>query len=93
MKNRIDSQIILYQAPDGTTKIEVKLQDETVWLTQDQMSILFQTDRTSIIKHLKNIFETGELDQNVSCAKIAQDLPGLPVDSSKFNCIIPHRRT
>src|SRR4030042_7169914 len=75
MKNQIDSQIILYQDPDGQTKIEVKLQNETVWLTQDQMSTLFQTDRTGITKHLKNIFETGELDQNISSAKFAQHLP------------------
>lgn len=75
MQDKTDSQIILYQDPDGQTKIEVKLQNETVWLTQDQMSTLFQTDRTSITKHLKNIFETRELDQNISCAKFAQHLP------------------
>lgn len=75
MKNKIDSQIVLYQAPDGQTKVEVKLQNETVWLTQDQMSTLFQTDRSGITKHLKNIFETRELDQNTSSAKFAQHLP------------------
>lgn len=74
MKDNTDSQIILYQDPDGQTKIEVTLQNETVWLTQDQMSTLFQTDRTGISKHLKNIFETGELDQNISSAKFAQHL-------------------
>jgi len=76
-----DSQIIIYQAPDGQTKIEVKLQDETVWLTQEQMAQLFQTDRTSILKHIKNIFGTGELDQSTSCAKFAQHLP----DGRKYN--------
>lgn len=75
MTDKTDSQIILYQDPDGQTKIEVKLQNETVWLTQDQMSTLFQTDRTGITKHLKNIYETGELDQNISSAKFAQHLP------------------
>lgn len=74
MKDNTDSQIILYQDPDGQTKIEVTLQNETVWLTQDQMSTLFQTDRTGISKHLKNIFETRELGQNISSAKFAQHL-------------------
>lgn len=75
MKDQSNSQIILYQSPEGETKIEVKLQNETVWLTQEQMALLFQTDRTSIAKHIKNIFETNELDQNSTCAKIAQHLP------------------
>lgn len=69
------SQIILYQTPDGQAKIQVKLENETIWLSQDQMSQLFQTDRTSVLKHIKNIFETGELDQTITCAKFAQHLP------------------
>lgn len=69
------SQIILYQTPDGQAKIQVKLENETIWLNQDQMSQLFQTDRTSVLKHIKNIFETGELDQTTTCAKFAQHLP------------------
>lgn len=69
------SEIILYQSQDGLTRIDVILENETVWLSQDQMAKLFQTDRTSITKHIKNIFETGELDQKISSAKFAQHLP------------------
>jgi len=69
------SQIILYQTSDGQLKVQVKLEKETVWLNQDQMSQLFQTDRSNVLKHIKNIFETGELDQTTTCAKFAQHLP------------------
>ncbi|MBI5356994.1 virulence RhuM family protein [Candidatus Collierbacteria bacterium] len=69
------SQIILYQTPDGQLKVQVTLEKETVWLNQDQISQLFQTDRTNVFKHIKNIFETGELDQTTTCAKFAQHLP------------------
>lgn len=67
-----NSEIILYQTPDGQIKIDVLLEDETVWLTQNQLSALFQTDRTSIVKHIKNIYESGELSETATCAKIAQ---------------------
>ena len=53
MENR--SEIILYQTTDGATKIDVRLEDETVWLNQNQLETLFQTDRTSIVKHIKNM--------------------------------------
>lgn len=80
------SQILLYTSSDGEAKIEVKLENETVWLTQDQMSQLFKTDRTSITKHIQNIFETGELDQNITCAKFAQHLPdGRAYQVSHYN--------
>lgn len=69
------SEIILYQSQDGSTKIDVILENETVWLSQDKMAKLFQTDRTSITKHIKNIFETGELDRKITSAKFAQHLP------------------
>lgn len=78
VKNRLaepNSQILLYRGNDGNQKIEVKLENETVWLTQDQMATIFQTDRTNILKHIQNIFKTGELDQSITCAKIAQHLP------------------
>ena len=67
-----DSQIILYQTADGQIKIDVRLEDETVWLNQNQLEDLFQTDRTSIVKHIKNIYESGELSEVATCAKIAQ---------------------
>ena len=56
-----NNEIILYQ-PDGSISLEVRVEDETVWLTQAQMSELFQKDRTVITRHINNIFKEGELD-------------------------------
>ncbi|MDD3855446.1 virulence RhuM family protein [Sulfurimonas sp.] len=65
------SNILIYQTEDGQTKIQTRLKDETVWLTQEQMAELFQRDRTVISKHIKNIFQEKELDENMVCAKLA----------------------
>ena len=65
-------QIVIYQTEDGNTVIDVRLENETVWLSQAQMSQLFETDRTSIVRHIKNIYQTGELERESTCAKIAQ---------------------
>lgn len=62
-------QFLMYEADE---KIEVVVKDETVWATQKAMAELFGVDRTSISRHLKNIFETGELEEKVVCAEIAQ---------------------
>jgi hypothetical protein len=59
-----NSDIILYQTEDGTTKIEVRLENETVWLSQTQISELFQKSRITITEHIGNIFKEGELDEN-----------------------------
>ena len=64
-------EIVLYQ-PDATIQLEVRLQDETVWLNQQQMAELFGTDRTSVLRHIHNIYKTHELDEAATCAKIAQ---------------------
>ena len=63
-------EIILYQ-PDSSIQLEVRMENETVWLTQMQMSILFGRDRTVISKHIRNIFIEGELQENVVCANFA----------------------
>ncbi|MGE4420356.1 MAG: virulence RhuM family protein [Sulfurimonas sp.] len=65
------SNILIYQTEDGQTKIQTRLEGETVWLTIEQMAELFQRDRTVISKHIKNIFQEGELDANMVCAKFA----------------------
>jgi len=65
-----ESQIVLYQS-DNTVKIEVRLENETVWLTQAQMSVLFDRDRTVIGRHIHNIFAEGELQENMVCANFA----------------------
>lgn len=62
-KSATSSQILLYQTEDGRSRIEVRLEDETVWLSQDLMAELFQTTKQNISLHIHNIFKEGELDQ------------------------------
>ncbi len=71
MINNQNSNILIYQTEDGTTKIQTRLEDETVWLSQEQMAELFQRDRTVISKHIRNIFNDGELEEDMVCAKFA----------------------
>ena len=66
-KNDNWSQIILYQTEDGQAKIQVKLEDETVWLTQDQMAELFDKGRSTITEHIWNVFKEKELDEKSVC--------------------------
>ena len=68
----MDNQIIIYQTEDGQTRVDVRMENETVWLTQAQMAELFQTDRTSIVRHINNIYKIEELEREATCAKIAQ---------------------
>lgn len=67
--------IILYTTPDGTSRIEVTLRNETVWLTLDQMAELFQRNKSTISRHIKNIFIDGELDKEVVVAFFATTTP------------------
>ena len=67
-----ENKIVIYQTEDGQTQIDVRLENETVWLTQAQMAELFETDRTSIVRHINNIYRVDELDRESTCAKIAQ---------------------
>lgn len=60
----MENEIIIYQTQDGQTKIDVRLENETVWLTQNQMAELFQTTKQNVSSHIKNIFEEGELPEN-----------------------------
>lgn len=68
-----NSQIIMYQTENGLTKIEVTLENETVWLSQNQMAELFQRDKSTISRHIKNIFEEREPDKNSVVAITAAD--------------------
>ena len=56
-------ELVIFKAQDGNVKLDVKLEDETVWLTQNQMSDLFERDRSVIAKHIKNIFGEQEVDE------------------------------
>ena len=63
--------IVIYQTEDGNTKIDVRFEDETVWLTLDQLSSLFQRDKSTLSRHIKNDFNEGELERDSVVAKIA----------------------
>lgn len=73
--NDSKGNILLYQTEDGQTKIEVILSNDTVWLTADQMAELFQRNKSTISRHIKNMFEPGELKQDSVVAKMQQLLP------------------
>ena len=64
-------QILLYKTPDGESRVEVRLQNETVWLSLDQMAELFQRNKSTISRHIKNVFEEGELQPEATVAKFA----------------------
>ena len=68
----VESEIIIYQTDDGHTKIDVKFQDETVWLSQQQMADLFQTSRTNIVEDIKHIYAEDELNEASTCRKFRQ---------------------
>ena len=59
------NEVLLYTTPNGDVKVEIYLQNETIWLTQQKIADLFGVQRPAITKHLKNIFETGELQEAV----------------------------
>ena len=63
-------EIVLYNAPDGSVQLNVKLERETIWLSQQQMAQLFDTERSVLSKHLKNIFDSGELDRDSNVQKM-----------------------
>ena len=65
-------EIIIYQNDDNSVKINVKLEDQTVWLAQQQLAELFQTSRTNVVEHIKHIFEEGELEENATCRNFRQ---------------------
>lgn len=64
MVQTMSSEILLYQSEDGQLKVQVRLENETVWLTQADMVELFQTTKQNISLHIKNIFDEGELNEN-----------------------------
>jgi len=63
--NKTQSEIILYTTPEGDVKIDTVFQDETIWLPQKKIAELFMVQRPAITKHLKNIFDSGELEEKV----------------------------
>ena len=65
-------EILVYEAPDGSAQVDVRLDRETVWLNQEQMAELFGRERSVVTKHIRNVFKEGELDPNATSAKFAQ---------------------
>jgi len=78
------TEFLLYKTPNGKVKVEIFLRDENIWLTQEKIAELFYIDRTVITKHLKNIFETGELQENSVCAKFAHTADDGKTYQTKF---------
>ena len=80
--------ILLYQSPDGQIRLDVQLDHDTVWLTQAQMSELFARERSVVTKHLRNIFQTGELDEESNVQKMHIASSDRPVTLYNLDVII-----
>jgi len=82
-----EKDIIIYQTADGQTQLDVRLENETVWLTQQQMATLFKTARTNVNEHITHIYEEGELEMESTCRNFRQvrkDLMGKVLDCKKI---------
>lgn len=64
--------IIIYQSEDGAVRLDVRLEDNTVWLTQQQMADLYGSSRTNVVEHIKHIYEDRELEEKTTCRKFRQ---------------------
>lgn len=71
------SNILIYQNPDGNIKIDVRLQEETVWLTQEQMALLFGKAKSTVNEHIQNIYQQGELEKEASLKELEEDIKKL----------------
>ena len=71
-QNENTGDILIYQSENGLTRIDVRLEQETVWLTQQQMTELFQTSRTNVVEHIQHIYEEGELSPEATCRNFRQ---------------------
>lgn len=78
------TEFLLYTTPNGKVKVEIFLRDETVWLTQARIAELFGVDRSVVTKHLKNIFESGELEEDSVCANFAHTADDGKTYQTKF---------
>ena len=83
ISENIGSEIIIYQTEDGHTKIDVKFEDETVWLTQAQLCELYQTSKSNISEHINHIFEEGELEET----SVVRKFRTTASDGKKYNTI------
>ena len=81
----IQDEIVLYQSEDGNIRVDVLFQDETVWLTQEQMAMLFGKGRTTITEHIGNIFSEGELQEDVVCRNFRPNNKMRNIGNSDFS--------
>ena len=72
IKKKKQDQIVIYQTEDGQTQIDVRLENETVWLTQAQMAELFKSSRTNVLEHIQHIYEDEELEKEATCRNFRQ---------------------
>ncbi|MFO7939100.1 MAG: virulence RhuM family protein [Bacteroidales bacterium] len=72
MSEEQKGNVLIYQSEDGNTKIDVRLENENVWLSQQQMAELYQSSRTNVVEHIKHIYEEGELDKDATCRNFRQ---------------------
>lgn len=96
MSEELTGEVLIYRRDDGSPAIEVKLEGDTLWLSQQQIAQLFQTSRTNVIEHLRNIYDEGELQVESTCRKIRQvrtyrlrkpDWPILAMDAPILQCV------
>lgn len=80
--------VVLYQAEDGTTSLEVRLHEETVWLTQAQMAELFQRDQSVISRHVSNVFKEGELSRGSTMQKMHNAFSDKPITLYNLDVVI-----
>ncbi len=83
-KQNTFTEFLLYTTPNGKVKVEIFLRDETVWLKQARIAELFGVDRSVVTKHLKKIFESGELDEDSVCAYFAHTADDGKTCQTKF---------
>jgi len=91
IKEKPENKIIIYNSEDGQTKIDVRLDGETVWLSQKQIAELFGKDRKTVTEHIKNVFKEGELAENSVCRKFqhtAEDSKTYSVNFYNLDVII-----
>jgi len=82
--NNSFTEFLLYTTPNGKVKVEIFLRDETIWLTQDKIALLFGVQRPAITKHLKNIFESGELNENSASSILEHTADDEKIYKTKF---------
>ena len=83
------TELMMYQTEDGQTKIDVRMENETVWLSLDQMAELFQRDKSTISRHIRNIFAEGELDREAVTEIVLGCKVPYPKQRKRTFCIDP----